>query len=252
MTNQRVLISGAGIAGPALAFWLGRTDFDVTVVERAPALREGGQAVDFRGPVHREVLERELSNIGVRQVNDWFFDKPTHAQFFVQETDGLGVSAGWKEVNVTCSGALADPASQPPSDEPKPPFQFGLRRLFTWMTALAVVAAGMALLPGLTLMAIFLLAPPLAAIYLPFRGQRRGPLSDLAAISFVMLVIVAAVIAFCTACFAGATVGEETFRWLYGAGDSLGWALGSGLALGTGAAVFVTITLIRVSRKRED
>ena len=40
------------------AFWLDRSDFDVTVVERAPALREGGQAVDFRGPVHREVLER--------------------------------------------------------------------------------------------------------------------------------------------------------------------------------------------------
>jgi 2-polyprenyl-6-methoxyphenol hydroxylase-like FAD-dependent oxidoreductase len=32
--------------------------WDVTVVERAAALRDGGQAVDFRGPVHREVLER--------------------------------------------------------------------------------------------------------------------------------------------------------------------------------------------------
>ena len=58
MTKQRVLISGAGIAGPALAYWLCRVGFDVTVVERAAALREGGQAVDFRGPVHREVLER--------------------------------------------------------------------------------------------------------------------------------------------------------------------------------------------------
>ena len=58
MAKQRVLISGAGIAGPALAFWLARSDWEVTVAERAPALREGGQAVDFRGPVHREVLER--------------------------------------------------------------------------------------------------------------------------------------------------------------------------------------------------
>jgi 2-polyprenyl-6-methoxyphenol hydroxylase-like FAD-dependent oxidoreductase len=58
MTKRRVLISGAGIAGPALACWLDGHDFDVTVVERAHALREGGQAVDFRGPVHREVLER--------------------------------------------------------------------------------------------------------------------------------------------------------------------------------------------------
>jgi len=58
MTKRRVLISGAGIAGPALAYWLDGHDFDVTVVERALTLREGGQAVDFRGPVHREVLER--------------------------------------------------------------------------------------------------------------------------------------------------------------------------------------------------
>lgn len=58
MKNQKVLISGAGIAGPALAWWLAERGFEVTVVERAPTLREGGQAVDFRGPVHRAVLER--------------------------------------------------------------------------------------------------------------------------------------------------------------------------------------------------
>ncbi|WP_181775949.1 FAD-dependent monooxygenase [Amycolatopsis pittospori] len=44
-----VLISGAGIAGPALAYWLRERGFAPTVVERAPALREGGSAVDFRG-----------------------------------------------------------------------------------------------------------------------------------------------------------------------------------------------------------
>ncbi len=52
-----VLISGASIAGPALVFWLRRYGFDVTVVERAPALRPGGYAVDFRGTAMR-VLER--------------------------------------------------------------------------------------------------------------------------------------------------------------------------------------------------
>lgn len=56
--NKTVLISGASIAGPALAFWLGRLGFRPTVVELAPALREGGQAVDFRGPTHLTVLER--------------------------------------------------------------------------------------------------------------------------------------------------------------------------------------------------
>jgi 2-polyprenyl-6-methoxyphenol hydroxylase-like FAD-dependent oxidoreductase len=58
MNNTKILISGASIAGPALAFWLQKQGASVTVVERAPALREGGQAVDFRGPVHMDVLQR--------------------------------------------------------------------------------------------------------------------------------------------------------------------------------------------------
>ncbi|WP_283134623.1 FAD-dependent monooxygenase [Rhizohabitans arisaemae] len=56
--NRKVLISGASVAGPALAYWLGRHGFKPTVVELAPALREGGQAVDFRGETHLTVLER--------------------------------------------------------------------------------------------------------------------------------------------------------------------------------------------------
>lgn len=53
---RTVLISGAGIAGPALAYWLSRYGFAPTVVELADSLRVGGQAVDFRGPAHRTVL----------------------------------------------------------------------------------------------------------------------------------------------------------------------------------------------------
>jgi 2-polyprenyl-6-methoxyphenol hydroxylase-like FAD-dependent oxidoreductase len=52
-----ILISGAGIAGPALAYWLRETGHDVTVVERAPAVRPGGQAVDLRG-AGRTIVER--------------------------------------------------------------------------------------------------------------------------------------------------------------------------------------------------
>ncbi|WP_405146933.1 FAD-dependent monooxygenase [Sphaerisporangium sp. NBC_01403] len=58
MKNTTVLISGASIAGPALAYWLNRYGCTVTVVEKAPALRAGGQAVDFKGTTHRTVLER--------------------------------------------------------------------------------------------------------------------------------------------------------------------------------------------------
>jgi 2-polyprenyl-6-methoxyphenol hydroxylase-like FAD-dependent oxidoreductase len=58
MKNPTVLISGASIAGPALAGLLTRYGRTVTVVERAPALRPGGQSVDFKGATHRTVLER--------------------------------------------------------------------------------------------------------------------------------------------------------------------------------------------------
>ncbi|MCJ2061605.1 FAD-dependent monooxygenase [Methylobacterium sp. J-088] len=54
---HRILITGGSIAGNAAAWWLGRSGFDVTVVERAPAFRDGGQNVDVRG-VGREVLRR--------------------------------------------------------------------------------------------------------------------------------------------------------------------------------------------------
>jgi 2-polyprenyl-6-methoxyphenol hydroxylase-like FAD-dependent oxidoreductase len=47
--TRSVLISGAGIAGPSLAYWLLRYGYAVTVVEQAPGPRHGGAAVDFRG-----------------------------------------------------------------------------------------------------------------------------------------------------------------------------------------------------------
>ena len=52
-----VLISGGGIAGPVLAYWLRHHGFSPTVVERAPGPRSGGQAVDVRG-VALDVVER--------------------------------------------------------------------------------------------------------------------------------------------------------------------------------------------------
>ena len=47
--SRSALISGASIAGPTLAYWLDRYGFDVTVVERAPAVRSGGYPIDIRG-----------------------------------------------------------------------------------------------------------------------------------------------------------------------------------------------------------
>ena len=65
-----VLISGASIAGPVLGYWLAKYGFDVTIVERAPAPRTGGYAVDFRGSV-MEVLKKMdiLDDIRKQQTN---------------------------------------------------------------------------------------------------------------------------------------------------------------------------------------
>ena len=71
MENQNILISGASVAGPALAYWLRRRGFRPTVVERAPSLRGGGYAVDFRGAAHLSVLAKMglLEEIKARQTH---------------------------------------------------------------------------------------------------------------------------------------------------------------------------------------
>lgn len=63
-----VLVTGASVAGPAVASLLARQGFDVTVIERADALREGGQNIDVRG-TGREVLRRMGLEDAVRARN---------------------------------------------------------------------------------------------------------------------------------------------------------------------------------------
>ncbi|WP_410597553.1 FAD-dependent monooxygenase [Amycolatopsis sp. lyj-23] len=65
MSGNKVLVAGASIAGPALAHWLQRRGAEVTVVERAPGLRPGGQAVDARG-IAKEVIKRMGLDAAVR------------------------------------------------------------------------------------------------------------------------------------------------------------------------------------------
>lgn len=57
MENKRVLISGAGMAGLTLAYWLKRYGFIPTIVEKYPTLRTGGYKIDIRG-VAVEVIKR--------------------------------------------------------------------------------------------------------------------------------------------------------------------------------------------------
>lgn len=54
---MKILINGAGVAGPTLAWWLARAGHEVTIVERSPELRTGGYVIDFWG-VGYDIAER--------------------------------------------------------------------------------------------------------------------------------------------------------------------------------------------------
>ncbi|MFB6616686.1 FAD-dependent monooxygenase [Streptomyces sp. NPDC056367] len=78
MADKTVLISGAGVAGPVLAYSLARHGFRPTVVELAPGVRSSGSPVDVRGPA-LEVAERmgvaeRLREAGTDVTDLWFVD----------------------------------------------------------------------------------------------------------------------------------------------------------------------------------
>jgi len=97
MMQQTVLISGAGVAGPALAHWLAGNGYRVVVVEAAPGIRPGGQTVDLRG-AGREVVtrmgllpamtERCLFQRGIAWVRA---DGTRRAEMPVEAFDGNGI-----------------------------------------------------------------------------------------------------------------------------------------------------------------
>jgi 2-polyprenyl-6-methoxyphenol hydroxylase-like FAD-dependent oxidoreductase len=63
---MKILVSGAGIAGPTLAHWLLRGGHEPTLVERAPAFRTGGYVIDFWGVGYR-VAQRMGIESAVRE-----------------------------------------------------------------------------------------------------------------------------------------------------------------------------------------
>ena len=97
--GRSVLISGAGIAGAALAYWLRRYGFDVTVLERTGALRDSGQNVDVRGAgrqvIRRMGLEELVARAGTGEVGARFVDErgATVAEFPVSSGHGEGATA---------------------------------------------------------------------------------------------------------------------------------------------------------------
>jgi 2-polyprenyl-6-methoxyphenol hydroxylase-like FAD-dependent oxidoreductase len=103
LMSKRILITGASVAGNTTAWWLGHHGFDVTVVERAPDFRDGGQNIDVRG-VGREVLRR----MGLEQTaldrgtgeegTVWVDEKGEEVAKFV--TDDLGTDGPTAEMEI--------------------------------------------------------------------------------------------------------------------------------------------------------
>ena len=79
MKAKKILISGASIAGPTLAFWLQRYGFEVTLVERAESLRLGGQNVDIKGAAQKIAqwmgIEEEIRAADTGELGVLFVDK---------------------------------------------------------------------------------------------------------------------------------------------------------------------------------
>lgn len=99
MSDPSVLIAGASIAGPALAYWLGRSGWRTTVLERAPALRRGGQNVDLRGAglqvVRRMGLEERLRAVRPAELGLEFVGPAGQviARFPVGDSSALSLTA---------------------------------------------------------------------------------------------------------------------------------------------------------------
>jgi len=86
---RTVLISGAGIAGPALAFWLLKYGFVPTIVERAPRFRDGGYMVDVWGTGY-DLIERSGLMEKVRD-RAYLFDRLKFVDENGRRVSGFGV-----------------------------------------------------------------------------------------------------------------------------------------------------------------
>ena len=96
----RILISGASIAGPTLAYWLNAHGWSTTVIERQDALRDEGQNIDIRGAA-REVarrmgIEEAIRAASTGELGTEFIDADGNpiASFPASESESGGFLAG--------------------------------------------------------------------------------------------------------------------------------------------------------------
>lgn len=89
MAPLRILISGSGIAGPAVAFWLARLGHACTIVERFPSLRANGQQIDLReqgvDAARRMGILDEVRRRGVDEAGTEFIDAAGRPQSYMEK-----------------------------------------------------------------------------------------------------------------------------------------------------------------------
>ena len=116
--SRRILVSGASVAGNTAAWWLGHLGNEVTVVERAPEFRDGGQNIDVRG-VGREVLrrmelERTALERGTGEEGTTWVDQNGEvvAAFVTDEMSGDGPTAEMEILRGDLARLIYEPARE--------------------------------------------------------------------------------------------------------------------------------------------
>lgn len=93
---RRVLISGAGVAGPALAWFLAKSGYHVTVVEKTQTLLPHGQSVDMQGSavqiIKKMGLLDEVRRFNTTEKGCQFIDPKGKPFAFFPVLDGVGAS----------------------------------------------------------------------------------------------------------------------------------------------------------------
>ena len=118
MNAKTVLVSGAGIGGPMLAFWLKAGGFEPTLIEHAPALRAGGFVIDFWG--HQQI-SCEMAR--------WLVTRCGHGACIAAVADRSGPPRGDLSVWPTLSACFLRLIPRPHRHAAPQP---RLRRRFSW------------------------------------------------------------------------------------------------------------------------
>ncbi|KAJ5579578.1 Fad binding domain protein [Penicillium hispanicum] len=105
MTQLRILISGAGVAGNSLAFWLAKLGHQVTVVERFSHLRTSGLQLDLRGHgievIRRTGLESAVRSKAVAEQGMQMVDSAGRRRaYFPANRSGKGSPSFTSEVEI--------------------------------------------------------------------------------------------------------------------------------------------------------